>query len=562
MERFLANQLGVSVWSWVGEGGAGRFEAKTYNFYAMPPEEQDRAADSRFFLSDPGSLHFLASNGFDFNKWIYGGIPFAPLSERRAALAKMAERVNGGGDEDGPTLNDDTQKWRDEKVAAVERWLAGEEGQEAAPLELDRMNGFQRLVLYRELKAIQDRQRALGGEAGSLWWEKADEGRGNWCGLRLEPLSAAEVEARKEAQKVAAIARVHDRVGLSAVLELVRDAGLPVVGHNVSLDLLFVSSQFVGPLPDTWGEYQRRTRHWMPGGVFDTKLLCRSLPYDVFKGQTSLEDIHSAFVDEGAPVYKAVHAYLESLVHGPAPKDSPGGGAEGAEAAAPPAPREVPWELPRIAHASGFDRYVDVGSGGKAHEAGYDAFMTGAAFCALLRIFQARRVAAEGPCGPERAAEAMAAPPSLDAVADFRNRLNPVAIDLAYYSLEAESPVGPRNNVLVVSRGPGEELGAEERDIFDVARKAGQGRLKTEARRLGGAVYLEMLDREMQESADRARGAARAIAEALGKNERTEGLRCQHFAEWYAEARAGAAGAAGEGDGAEGRPLKKARADH
>lgn len=67
-----------------------------------PADLQGRdGSDTRFFMCDPGSLRFLASNEFDFNKWIYKGISFAPLSRRRGLLMRMAQNSSEG---DTPTL--------------------------------------------------------------------------------------------------------------------------------------------------------------------------------------------------------------------------------------------------------------------------------------------------------------------------------------------------------------------------------------------------------------------------------------------------------------------------
>ena len=44
--------------------------------------------------------------------------------------------------------------------------------------------------------------------------------------------------------------------------------------------------------------------------------------------------------------------------------------------------------LPSVTHAPGFEKYSLVEAGGCAHEAGYDAFMTGVAFANLLPLTQ------------------------------------------------------------------------------------------------------------------------------------------------------------------------------
>lgn len=51
---------------------------------------------------------------------------------------------------------------------------------------------------------------------------------------------------------------------------------------------------------------------------------------------------------------------------------------------------ELPGQprLPSVSHALGFEKYSQVEAGGCAHEAGYDAFMTGVAFASLVPLTQ------------------------------------------------------------------------------------------------------------------------------------------------------------------------------
>ena len=69
-------------------------------------------------------------------------------------------------------------------MAKVEAWLATEG--DVAPLDIAPMNAFLRKVLYYELATIQERQKDKGPEAHSLWWDKVEQERGSWVGLRLE----------------------------------------------------------------------------------------------------------------------------------------------------------------------------------------------------------------------------------------------------------------------------------------------------------------------------------------------------------------------------------------
>ncbi len=54
------------------------------------------------------------------------------------------------------------------------------------------------------------------------------------------------------------------------------DSKLPLVGHNLLYDLLFIINHFDRPLPDTWVEFQQRISHLFPI-VFDTKYLAENM---------------------------------------------------------------------------------------------------------------------------------------------------------------------------------------------------------------------------------------------------------------------------------------------
>ena len=122
-------------------------------------------------------------------------------------------------------------------------------------------------------------------------------------------------------------------------------------------------------------------------------------------------------MERSGPASAAVDAYLRDLVHGA--KESNAGDKTGDKAGDTTTDHSdlpQPWTLPRVRHAEGFGRYAGVEGAGLAHEAGYDAWMTGAVFGALLRVAQAKGMAAEGPMGVERAMEGMGRAPGLEAV--------------------------------------------------------------------------------------------------------------------------------------------------
>jgi hypothetical protein len=90
----------------------------------------------------------------------------------------------------------------------------------------------------------------------------------------------------------------------------------------------------------------------------------------VFQGNTALAEVYSTLVEDGEA------------------------GDTQALLAAASAAAGCPITLPSITHAAGFDKYRSLGADEAAHEAGYDAYMTGAAFACMLPLV-AGKIAAE-----------------------------------------------------------------------------------------------------------------------------------------------------------------------
>ncbi|PNH12351.1 Poly(A)-specific ribonuclease PARN [Tetrabaena socialis] len=172
---FVITQFGISCFKRLTPGGEGaegepRYLAATFNFYVFPrPAENGSAGSqaSRRFTCDAGSLAFLASQGFDFNRCIYDGIPFMPVRQRDELLRQL-ERDYGGGAEGGGGGGNDVVLSKAEDiafvqglVASVREWLAAGATRGEA-LVLPVVNRYLRLLSYQALARPEN----FGGPAG------------------------------------------------------------------------------------------------------------------------------------------------------------------------------------------------------------------------------------------------------------------------------------------------------------------------------------------------------------------------------------------------------------
>ncbi|KAL4145034.1 hypothetical protein PRNP1_012708 [Phytophthora ramorum] len=145
-------------------------------------------------------------------------------------------------------------------------------------------------------------------------------------------------------------------IGFTAVLDVIVAARKPIVGHNMLLDLMQCFEKFHGPLPGRCAEFQRELHAWVGagGGVFDTKTLVDYAMQKVDSFATHLA--HTAL--ENCFEVLSKHPFYGPEVQ------SAQTSVRGAEAA-----REYGSELMASSQPPL-----------QAHQAGYDAFMTGYVF--------------------------------------------------------------------------------------------------------------------------------------------------------------------------------------
>lgn len=532
-QSFLIIQFGLCAVRW--DATAQRYEAQTFNFYTFP--RPYNGIDCRF-TSQASSLDFLRHHNFDFNKFIYEGIPYLSLEQ----LAKEEQHLASG-----PSARDPIQLTQDgdrafvgRQLARVQSWLesspalsssrisrdapslqsggaatdsapdsvpsssidlnvrpeaaaGASTGAEAAapqgpggeqlgmgegdePLVLEPANGFLRLALYQELDRIYGRQFFIAETV------KVQGDDGVREAVQLTGASAAEVEEHTLAREEERRKKLREAAGFAYVMRALATCRKPVMGHNMLLDLAYMYHRFVGALPPNVEGFREKLLQLLPGGVVDTKHLAKQLP-NMFPGGTSLGDVFATATRGTCPGPgnggAGASGGLESSQAGGAPAATAEGGASGgaeamnldSEAGAGPADvtqpvlvhvnvapdiadpssaaAEVPVVLPPVVHAPGFDRYRDLPPGaGMAHEAGYDAFMTAAAFSGLAQMLGAR---ATGGTAEAQDSVPEGKPFSWDAVLPHANKVNVMRSDMDHLPLLGPLATPDRSHVFLLS---------------------------------------------------------------------------------------------------------------
>lgn len=326
---FLLVQFGLAVFTY--DSKTQRYTQRSYNFYVFP-RPLNRAATDHRFMCQASCMSFLADQGFDFNKLFKEGIPYMTAVEEERLTKKLEEkqkaRVNKeeGAVEIVPIADADKPLVEDicRRIQEfVESDFKGDE------LTIDKCNAYIRRLVYQEARIRWPNKLKVESR-----FDKFD------CTLVVKKLGTREEEQLWETERCEReLAEVKRAVGLGILMRKIADSGKLIVGHNMLLDLCHMVHQFFGQLPESYTEFKSLLHSLFPR-LLDTKVICHS--------QELRESVVSSNLSQ----------LFETL--GREPFRLPAMGPE------------VPG---RTYQASAVE---------KSHEAGYDAFLTGVCFLALL----------------------------------------------------------------------------------------------------------------------------------------------------------------------------------
>ncbi|KAJ2869105.1 hypothetical protein FB639_004790, partial [Coemansia asiatica] len=302
--------------------------AKPFNFNVFPCTSIGAIPVETHFGCKNTAFEFLSRNGFDFNKWINSGIPYLRADE---AHRFQAERT-------GQLLNKRIPFVVDEKhigfVRDFERALKSFSSSRRKMMSYETANSYERKIIYETLSKYD----TLGarGRLGLIEIFKASKravAMHNFDKLR-------KLEANIKAAR-----------GFCEIIDVLSAARKLIVGHNMPLDIMHAYSKFYRELPDLRTDFEQSMQRFLPI-LIDTKYIIESTPAIKTRYGTSN-------LDEIAPMLEREAGYYS-----------------------PSSSSMATHRAQLIRHHPGFVQNASQGM----HEAGYDAYMTGATFIRLLKL--------------------------------------------------------------------------------------------------------------------------------------------------------------------------------
>ncbi len=380
-ERYAIIQLGICLFEHrtsreTEQYDEASFNVRRYKFTLFPPEDP---RITREITLNPSSIHFLLKNNMDLNLWAQEGIPFCTGEKAEQLMEKFMERHDKIETPTGPTptkhrrkvvlTRDDDKEFHARVMSSLREWLdaaipgAGAPGGEGVSFLLPSCNTFLRRSIYE----------AIERDYPYLVLEKHNNDQ-----IRVWRLTAEEKERRNHRLLVEGYNKLmQEKIGAQRVFlaltkacngqpilnraeqgllaanakeamadftpgRCISDRKIPLVVHNGLMDLLFLMTHFHAPkLPDDWVDCKSLIHSHFPV-IYDTKIMATDYcSEDNYSSRTRLDDI-----------------YLKAVASHPHWKN-------------------------RIFRLNGQSQQDE-----QSHDAAYDAYMTGVAFCALSYSIQ------------------------------------------------------------------------------------------------------------------------------------------------------------------------------
>ncbi|KAI7820774.1 ribonuclease H-like domain-containing protein [Gamsiella multidivaricata] len=229
----------------------GSYSAKPFNFFIFPTTLSGYSPQGRCFLTEASSLDFLAKNRFDFNKWIYHGVHYMTKADEESYRKERTRIANN----DFQTIGVDPtmRAWLDDAIARITEWKANNGAFNF--INIQSSNGYQRRLIYQEVRRLWPTELQAKGHGGCIQITKTNE---------------KDLIYQKQQQHFAVQRDVENAIGFRSVIDILSACGKPIVGHNIVIDLAYILAQFVGPLPPTMEGYKEMIHRTFPT-VMDTK---------------------------------------------------------------------------------------------------------------------------------------------------------------------------------------------------------------------------------------------------------------------------------------------------
>ncbi|XP_075220946.1 pre-piRNA 3'-exonuclease trimmer-like isoform X2 [Lycorma delicatula] len=386
VDNFLIIEFGLTTFHFNRD--ENKYEAHMYNFFIFP---RPIASVDTKFACQASSLQFLSKCSFDFNKFVYEGIPYLNEEQERVLRSELVEgklfqqverNVAFDDEKDIQRVISDVSVWASKAVVGEEYILENDNFRENV------------IVVYMIHKEIRNRYKDL------------------WSTSSLNNIIVRKVVAGEREELISINGNYLERdildyfLGFTKIFRLLVSSKKPIVGHNLFIDLMILYNQFYEPLPDNYSVFKKKINTLFPK-IYDTKYISYELR-KVLKKEDAWEsnmllDLYNYFAEGRG---------RESNLYRPDVKL---------------------WK-------QSVDQYPDI----LVHEAGWDSYICGYCFLQLGHYFASATYGLDAYRRPLTSTE------HINSVAKFANKVNVVRASIGYVNFAGDDPPSNRPQILLV----------------------------------------------------------------------------------------------------------------
>ncbi|CAH2241184.1 jg3250 [Pararge aegeria aegeria] len=274
VSKMIMTQVGLTMFQYNREDDG--YAAVGYTFHLCP---QAVADIDQSFIFQASTLQFLCTHNFNFNKFIYDGLPFLSKAEEAHIKQQLKDETLLDNLVHGFTIQD--EKELQKYCSEVSMWLIDNEEE---TVYLDVKCPIMRYVVHNEIRhrfpnvLTTD---SLGNSHKVLIYRDK-----NVEGANSAPMAILEENL------------MNHLLGFSQIINLLASHQKPIIGHNVFLDLILLHNQFIGPLPNKYCMFKKNINSLFPI-IFDTKYIShemrKNLSFDESWKSNALQDLYEFF---------------------------------------------------------------------------------------------------------------------------------------------------------------------------------------------------------------------------------------------------------------------------
>lgn len=376
--NFLLIQVGLCTFKF--DHLKEKYIYKAFNFYVFP--RSVHKSNDVNFLCQSSSINFLCSSGFDFNKLFKEGIPYLNIADEeilQEELAMKYENLNQSESMPKISIPAELLSTIEDACSRIEGFLCPENKEKEITFE--KCNGFVRKLIFQ---TAYERFSTKNFNLSTKWVDNN--------AILVARKGKSKAEQNKENYEKDKT-EITEAIGFSKIIKHISNSKKLIVGHNMLLDICHIVNRFCWPLPADYWEFKEMVHQLFPR-LIDTKYMCSAYPF---------RDL----------IPSSVMNHMVTRL------------------------REPPFGFVEAVAANSDYSYSK--DNDKAHEAGYDAYMTGLSFISLTTYLGKKYNSSSLQLNQEL-------------LKPFENRLFIMRIiDYSYVNLKGDEPKPTRNHVFHIT---------------------------------------------------------------------------------------------------------------